>query len=99
MAGYKRWQQLGRQVRKGETSLAILAPIVRKVDEDGEEVGKVVGFRSARVFDVSQTEGEPPEVPLSAARGGLYRDSRSVGASTKRSLIGAAFLSRSASYE
>lgn len=64
VAGYKRWQQLGRQVRKGETSLAILAPIVRKVDEDSEEVRKVVGFRSARVFDVSQTEGEPlPEVP------------------------------------
>ena len=66
VAGYRRWQELGRQVRKGETSLAILAPIVCKVaDEGSEEVERrVVGFRSARVFDVSQTDGEPlPELP------------------------------------
>lgn len=62
VAGYRRWQALGRQVRKGETSIAILAPIVRRVK--GEDERQVVGFRSARVFDVSQTDGEPlPEVP------------------------------------
>jgi len=61
VAGYKRWQELGRQVRKGETSIAILAPIVCKVwdEESGEDVRQVIGFRSARVFDVSQTDGDP----------------------------------------
>ena len=60
VAGYRRWQELGRQVRKGETGIAILAPIVRRVEDEKQ----VVGFRSARVFDVSQTDGEPlPEVP------------------------------------
>ena len=66
VAGYRRWQELGRQVRKGETSLAILAPIVYKVAEkgNGEEERRVVGFRSAHVFDVSQTDGDPlPELP------------------------------------
>ena len=66
MAGYRRWQQLGRQVRKGELSIAILAPIVCKVaeEESDEEERRVVGFRSARVFDVSQTDGDPlPELP------------------------------------
>ena len=66
VAGYRRWQELGRQVRKGETSIAILAPIVRRVEgqKEGEDEKQVVGFRSARVFDVSQTDGEPlPEVP------------------------------------
>ena len=66
VAGYRRWQQLGRQVRKGETSLAILAPIVRRVEgkAGSEKETQVVGFRSARVFDVSQTDGEPlPELP------------------------------------
>ena len=60
VAGYKRWQELGRQVRKGETSVAILAPIVCKMRDEGggEEVRQVVGFRSARVFDVSQTDGK-----------------------------------------
>ena len=54
VAGYKRWQELGRQVRKGETSIAILAPIVRRTEGEveGKRVQQVVGFRSARVFDV-----------------------------------------------
>ena len=65
VAGYRRWQELGRQVRKGETSLAILAPILKKVkSEGGEEERRVVGFRTARVFDIAQTDGEPlPELP------------------------------------
>ena len=62
VAGYKRWQELGRQVRKGETGIAILAPIVRRIEDKDEK--QVVGFRSARVFDVAQTDGESlPEVP------------------------------------
>lgn len=66
VAGYRRWQDLGRQVHKGETSLAILAPIVCNVTDEGndEKERRVVGFRSARVFDVSQTDGEPlPALP------------------------------------
>lgn len=66
VAGYKHWQELGRQVRKGETSIAILAPIVCKMrdEESGEGVRQVIGFRSARVFDVSQTDGDSmPELP------------------------------------
>ncbi len=30
VAGYKTWTQVGRQVRKGETGITILAPVVRK---------------------------------------------------------------------
>src|SRR6266436_2863256 len=38
VAGYKTWQSMGRQVRKGEKGIAILAPIVRKIEnEDGEK--------------------------------------------------------------
>ena len=65
-AGYRRWQELGRQVRKGETSLAILAPILKKVEGEKRrrKKEKVVGFRTARVFDIAQTDGEPlPELP------------------------------------
>jgi antirestriction protein ArdC len=29
VAGYRRWQELGRQVKKGETSIAIMAPLTR----------------------------------------------------------------------
>jgi hypothetical protein len=33
VAGYKTWQSMGRQVRKGEKGIAILAPIVCKVED------------------------------------------------------------------
>src|SRR5437899_9904124 len=46
VAGYKAWQGMGRQVRKGERGISILAPMVRKVDRDDNEPDRVVtGFR------------------------------------------------------
>lgn len=60
-AGYRTWQSLGRQVRKGEKGYQILAPVTRKVEDELDEGAAsrvVVGFRVVTVFDVSQTEGE-----------------------------------------
>jgi antirestriction protein ArdC len=68
VAGYRTWQQLGRQVRKGEKAIMILAPVVYNAKpKDGEEPsteGRVVrGFRSVPVFDYGQTDGEDlPEI-------------------------------------
>jgi len=61
VAGYRKWQEMGRQVRKGEKSIGILAPNTRKVKDaiTGNEERRVIGFRAASVFDISQTEGEP----------------------------------------
>lgn len=67
VAGYGAWRSMGRQVRRGEKGIRILAPVTRKAeDERGEEEPPraVVGFRTATVFDVSQTDGEElPEAP------------------------------------
>lgn len=66
VAGYKRWQELGRQVRKGERGIVILAPIVRRIEDDegNEKVRVVANFRMTHVFDITQTDGEPlPEPP------------------------------------
>jgi antirestriction protein ArdC len=66
VAGFKAWQQLGRQVRKGEHAIRILAPMsVKERDETGEETGeRRVFFRAVPVFDIAQTDGEPlPEAP------------------------------------
>ncbi len=74
VAGYRAWQDLGRQVRKGERGLQILAPVIRKIiPENGtEEERRVVGFRVVHVFDLTQTEGEPlPEVPVTLVQGDL----------------------------
>jgi hypothetical protein len=67
VAGLYAWNQLGRKVKKGERGIRILAPVVgvrRKKDSEAEkDIGTqnqaiLVGFRSAHVFDVSQTEGK-----------------------------------------
>jgi antirestriction protein ArdC len=66
VAGYQTWRKLGRQVRKGEKGIAIVAPVVYKkrdevnverVADDGAE-DALRGFKVVHVFDVSQTEGK-----------------------------------------
>ena len=37
VAGYRKWQELGRQVRKGEKGIKILAPISRRVKSEADE--------------------------------------------------------------
>jgi antirestriction protein ArdC len=64
----RKWNELGRFVRKGEKAIMIFAPKMskRKIkecdDETGEEVTvekkRLSGFISVPVFDVSQTEGK-----------------------------------------
>jgi len=62
---------LGRQVKKGEKGIAILAPLLRKEtdSETGRIDSKLCGFRVVYVYDLSQTEGEPffPAGPLLTA--------------------------------
>jgi len=71
--GYRKWEANDRHVMKGEKGIRILAPIiVKKEDETGKEVRKLVGFKGVAVFDISQTEGEPfnlPEVKLLEGEG------------------------------
>jgi antirestriction protein ArdC len=66
VAGYRTWQNLGRQVRKGEKGITIVAPmIIRKKDDNAdddlrdEKKNTFVRFKAVRVFDISQTDGEP----------------------------------------
>lgn len=72
VAGYHAWQDLGRHVQKGEQGIQILAPIFRR-DKDAEPTSGtnttppappgLVGFRTATVFDVSQTQGRDLMLP------------------------------------
>src|SRR2546429_104859 len=70
VAGFRTWQSLDRHVKKGEKALRIIAPAYYKKQERDEQTGEelerqVAFFRSASVFDYSQTEGKPlPEVPV-----------------------------------
>ena len=76
IAGFHTWLKLGRCVRKGEVALRILAPVsVKERDRStgAETDERRVFFKTAFVFDVSQTEIrdgaepvalEPPHQPL-----------------------------------
>lgn len=74
VAGYKTWQSLGRQVRKGERGITILVPLFSRVktekkedpgepeagaEGDGTEKELIIRrFGTSRVFDIAQTEGK-----------------------------------------
>lgn len=76
VAGYGDWKKnFGRQVKRGEHGITILAPCPYRRREEVEETApdgstaatiqwvQRVGFRTVTVFDVSQTEGKPlPEL-------------------------------------
>ena len=71
VAGYGKWKEFGRFVKRGEKGIQILAPVTgyrRRQDEPQEESGNrpqrvLIGFRAVYVFDVEQTEGaELPEM-------------------------------------
>jgi hypothetical protein len=67
VASYQAWQRAGRQVRKGEKGLVILAPVIvdkskKVVDPDlAEEHGRkiLVGFKPVATFAGSQTDPLP----------------------------------------
>jgi antirestriction protein ArdC len=71
VAGYKAWQKLGRQVRRGERGIRILAPCrVKATDDAGDKCYRVVGFRGVSVFDIAQTDGDRlPELEYAPLEG------------------------------
>ncbi|MGI5353584.1 ArdC family protein [Streptomyces sp. CA-250714] len=66
---YRAWQDEGRQVRKGETSIRIWGPVTRGGrreveastldDPEPQDEAQARGWVSNAVFDVSQTDGPP----------------------------------------
>ena len=81
VCGYRAWQRLGRQVRKGERGIQILAPCrkVKAVENEGadetERVQVLTGFRVVHVFDISQTDGEElPDVTPRRLSGDIPKD-------------------------
>ena len=54
VAGFNAWKKLGRNVRKGEKAIFILAPMVYKVADEmsDEEIRVLRGFKFVPIFDV-----------------------------------------------
>lgn len=84
VAGYKAWQKLKRQVRKGEKGIVILAPCKKKVEDEktGDKAWKIFGFTTATVFDISQTDGdelEESDIKAKTTEAELYRNLKAFG--------------------
>ncbi|UJB73405.1 ImmA/IrrE family metallo-endopeptidase (plasmid) [Acaryochloris sp. 'Moss Beach'] len=84
VAGYKAWQKHGRQVRKGEKGIVILAPCKKKVEDEKtkEKAWKIFGFTTATVFDISQTDGdelEESDIKAQTTEAELYRNLKAFG--------------------
>ena len=58
--GFRQWQEVGRQVKKGSKAIYILRPHTIKKENQGEEELVCVGFSAVAVFAASSTEGETP---------------------------------------
>ncbi len=66
VAGIKAWNGMGRFVTKGEKGITIIRPVTTTIPDDatGEPTRALMGFTTATVFDISQTNGAPvPERP------------------------------------
>lgn len=90
VAGYHTWRSVGRNVRRGELGIAILAPVLSRNSELGvaealdannaeQPVTRLRGFRVVHVFDVAQTDGPElphlaPELITGAVPDGLWDD-------------------------
>jgi len=74
VAGIHTWNRLGRIINEGEKGIMILAPIIKKekelprtptrageslVKQEKDAERRPVGFRTAFVFDLAQTQGKP----------------------------------------
>ena len=67
VAGFHAWHDLGRSVKKGEKGIMIFAPMMVKREDSPAQPKetqrndpfRLAGFRTAYVFDISQTEGKP----------------------------------------
>ena len=72
--GFRQWNDVNRYVRKGSKAFHILVPCFKKVkdDETGQEGEVLRFFKSAPVFRLEDTDGEPldyqllevPDLPL-----------------------------------
>ncbi len=64
VAGFNRWKDFNRFVKRGEKGIPILAPIFYRQDPSDEGSPVVLkGFKVVYVFDLAQTDGEPLPPP------------------------------------
>jgi N-terminal domain of anti-restriction factor ArdC len=66
--GFQQWKEVNRHVKAGEKAFHILIPLTKKVEDKEGSKEKLItyGFKTAAVFGLSQTEGEPLKADVEA---------------------------------
>ena len=63
--GFRQWQAVGRNVKKGSKAIHIFAPLTKKIKEKDDVTGEeterfiIIGFKPIPVFRLEDTDGEP----------------------------------------
>lgn len=78
VTGFKKWQSLGRQVRKGEKAIKILAPRTFKTETEQDDgttkTDRRMYFVSVPVFSFEQTEGDELPTICEPVQGDSHAD-------------------------
>lgn len=62
VAGYHKWKDYNRYVKKHAKAIWILAPCTRWIEnKEGDKKFIITGFKSTPVYDIKDTDGEPIE--------------------------------------
>ena len=64
VAGLKKWNELGYQIKKGSRAISILVPLIRNIIIDGKEKDEIYGYKPVSVFDRSQVEATENAVEI-----------------------------------
>ena len=78
VAGYRTWQSLGRQVKRGSKAIRILAPIVRRKAQDDDEDEEEETDDEDEVED-DEDESEDEDAITAAATRGRGKDKENKG--------------------
>ena len=55
VAGFKKWQELGYNIKKGAKAIKILVPLISKNNNENKEEKYVYGYKYVNVFDIKNT--------------------------------------------
>ena len=55
VAGFKKWKELGYNIKKGAKAIKILVPLITNREKEGKDEKYVYGYKYANVFDIKST--------------------------------------------
>ena len=64
VASFKKWKELGYNIKKGAKAIKILVPLIKKQIRDNREEEYVYGYKYANIFDIKNTVPTTKAIPI-----------------------------------